>query len=104
MVWKHPLKRIQRLKNDNDGETDGQESEVEPPRSNENYEHPSSNKKRKRLSEKQLKNEYINLKREEYEKRQKRHEERCLIEKELNEIDKRKLEVLEEYLKNKTHK
>ncbi|CAG9822814.1 unnamed protein product [Phaedon cochleariae] len=62
----------------------------------------SPSKKRKRISEKQLKKEYVDLKREEFTKRQKRHEEKILIEKERNEIDKKKLSVLEEYLQNKT--
>ncbi|KAG5877219.1 hypothetical protein JTB14_036427 [Gonioctena quinquepunctata] len=60
----------------------------------------NSNKRRKRVSEKQLKKEYIDLKREEYTRRQKRHAEKYLMEQERNEIERKKLTVLEEYLKN----
>lgn len=52
----------------------------------------------KRISEKRLKREYINMKTEEYYKRQKRHEERLAIEKEKLELDKKKIELVERYL------
>lgn len=51
-----------------------------------------------------MKKEYIDLKREESIRRQKRHEEKHLLEKERNEIERKKLTVLEEYLKNKLNK
>ncbi|KAG5870867.1 hypothetical protein JTB14_020681 [Gonioctena quinquepunctata] len=64
----------------------------------------NSNKNRNRVSEKQLKKEYIDLKREEYTRCQKRHAEKYLMGQERNEIERKKLTVLEEYLKNKLSK
>lgn len=70
-----------------------------------NEEHPNSTrKKRSRFSGKQNQKDYMELKREEYKKRQKRHEERCLLETERNETEKKRLAILEEYLKNKLNK
>lgn len=65
----------------------------------ENGESSATNKKR--LSEKQLKKEFINSKKIEYAKRQKRHEEKLAIETKRIEIEEKKLAVLQEYLKNK---
>lgn len=56
----------------------------------------------KRVSEKRIKQEYIAAKKEEYCKRQKRHEERLQFEKEKLELEKKTL--LEQYLLNGQNK
>ncbi|CAG9822181.1 unnamed protein product [Phaedon cochleariae] len=61
----------------------------------------SAPNKKIRLSEKQLKKEFINSKKIEYAKRQKRHDEKLAIETKRMEIEEKKLAVLQEYLKNK---
>lgn len=64
---------------------------------------PTTNAKnsRKRLSENKMKLELINLKTEEYKKRQKRHDEKIEIQKEKLKIEKKKLVLLEQYLRSR---
>ncbi|CAH1101676.1 unnamed protein product [Psylliodes chrysocephalus] len=61
----------------------------------------SPEKKKRRLSDKQIKKEYVEMKKKEYEKRQKRHDDKMKIETERNELERRKVMLLEKYLSGK---